>query len=479
MQESVRFNVAWSMAAIIGKNGCMIVTYMLLARLLEPSSFGLIAVAMVAMGVAYSFINSGFTSVIVRQPAVDRNRLSSLYWFSLGLAAVATGLLVLSAVPVARLFQSDHLVRLVLLAAAALAAAALGQQHLALMQRERAFMTIALIEICSSLVALGVAVLRAFAGAGPAAYFEGLIAGNAIASVCAIVIGKELFVPRLFFSRKDLRPFLGFGMFNTAERCINYLGGNLEKPIMGKFFSLEVLGLYTVVNQLVTRPLIFFSGAFSRVAYPVYSGLQKEPASLNALYIAYTGKLALVVFPVYGFFYLFRDTVLFVLFGRAFLPAQEYMLPLCLLGAVWSIGNPFGSYLMALNRAKTGFFFNGYSACLTLAVFMAGGRFSLATMLWLWVAAVTFLVMPVEWVIRRRLTGMSAWRYVLGFLPHAAAIALLCLLVELVRGYGGYGRTLPIIAVETVLYCAACAVYCIVRYRRAARGQKGEPSCAE
>jgi lipopolysaccharide exporter len=469
MQESVRYDVAWSMAAIIGKNGCMIVTYMLLARLLEPASFGLIAVTMVAMGLTYSFINSGFTSVIVRMPTIDRNQLSSLYWFTLGIAAAAIGLLVLAAFPVARLFQSHQLVRLMPLAAVALAAAALGQQHVALMQRERAFMTIALIETGSSLVALAVAVVRAFFGTGPAAYFEGLVAGNAVASVCAIVLGRRLFMPRLFFSHHDLGMLMSFGLFNTAERFINYVSGNLEKPIMGRLFSLELLGLYTVVNQLVTRPLMFFSGAFSRVAYPLYSGLQQQPLSLNALYIAYTGKLALIVFPVYGFFYLFRDTVLLVLFGKTFLPAQEYMLPLCFLGAVWSIGNPLGSYLMALNRAKIGFFFNLFSACLTLVVFLAGSRFSLTTMLWIWIASVVSLVLPVEWMIRYRLTKMSAWRYAAGFLPHAAVIVFICWFIEMVRVHAGYGRPFPIVAAEMILYCAVCTVYCVYCFRRGAR----------
>ncbi|MBN1128705.1 MAG: oligosaccharide flippase family protein [Chitinispirillaceae bacterium] len=466
MQTRVRYNVAWSMTAIIAKNGCLIVTYMLLARLLDPAAFGCIAITMVAMGLAYSFVDSGFTSVVVRQKTFDRDVFSSLYWFNITVGTAAAALLVAAGWLAAQFFSEERFVRLMATAGIALWCAAWGHQFIAVLQRHGAFKEIAAVEAGAAFLALVTAVSRALAGAGPAAYFEGLIVGHSAAALMAFSFGRRHFIPGLRFSRGDLRTLLSFGFFNTAERCINYIAFNLEKPLLGRVFSMELLGLYTVVNQLVTRPVMLFSGAFSRVAYPMYANLQTKSAALNVLYIKYTGKLALMVVPIYGFLALFGDTVIPLLFGQRFAAANVYVMPLCLLGAIWSIGNPFGSYLMALNRAKIGFLYNTGAALLTMAVFLIGSRYSLVTMLWLWVGAVMAVMVPIEWIIRYRLTGMSGWKYAASFLPPAIAAAVAAGAIFLVRSVLEYERPFPVTLIEMGLYCSLYAVYGLCRYRR-------------
>jgi O-antigen/teichoic acid export membrane protein len=473
MSASVRRNVAWSMTSIVAKNGCQIVTYMLLARLLDPSSFGLIAIAMVGMGLAYSLVDSGFTNVVVRQQSLDRNVLSSLYWFNCSLGILAAILVAAAGYGAGAFYHNKELIRLMTTAGVALACSACGQQFVAILQRNLSFRIIAVIEIGSSLGAMAVAVFRALDGAGPAAYFEGLVVGNAVASIGAIFFGRTFFFPVLRFRTGEVRKLLQFGLFNTAERCIGYISFNLEKLVMGRLFSLELLGLYTVVSQLVTRPVMLFSGAFSRVAYPLYATLQGEYASLNALYIGYTGKLALMTFPLYGFFMLFPDTIITLLFGTQFTAAHAFVMPLCILGSLWSIGNPFGSYLMALNRAKIGFVFNAAAALLTFTVFIAGSRYSLQIMLWIWVGAVIGILQPAEWIIRYRLTGMSAWRYSASFLPHLFVIGALCASIYSFRSLPVDIPALVKTIMEMAGFSLVYAGYGILMYRRYQRQNTG------
>jgi|WetSurMetagenome_2_1015567.scaffolds.fasta_scaffold26830_1 O-antigen/teichoic acid export membrane protein len=473
MSASMRHNVAWSMTSIVAKNGCQIVTYMLLARLLDPASFGCIAITMVGMGLAYSLVDSGFTNVVVRQQSLDRDMLSSLYWFNITLGIFAAVLLAAAGYCAGAFYHNQQLVRLMATAGVAIVCSAYGQQFMAILQRSLAFRTLSAIEMGSAFVAMVVAVSRALSGVGPLAYFEGLVVGNAFASILAVAFGRRHFFPTFRFRAAELRKLLQFGLFNTAERSIGYISFNLEKLIMGRLFSLELLGLYTVVNQLVTRPVMFFSAALSRVAYPVYATLQGEFSALNILYIGYTAKLALVVFPIYGFLILFPDTIITLLFGKQFTAAHVFALPLCILGALWSIGNPFGSYLMALNRAKIGFVFNAGAALLTLVVFLAGSRYSLQTMLWIWVGAVIGILLPIEWTIRHRLTGMSAWRYAASFLPHALAVAALSIVVYFIRSLPLHAPVLVETIVEMAVFSLLYAGYGILMYKRYQRQNAG------
>lgn len=457
MPNSVRRNVAWSMTAVIGRNVFYVATYMLLARLLDPHAFGLIAIAMVAMGIGLTFVDSGFASVIVRMQVLDRDKLSSLYWFIAALGTAAAAIVAAAGPFVSMVYHDSRLTRLFVTAGAALFIGAFGQQFLSLLQRQMAFKQIALIEICSAAAAFAVSAGRVLAGAGAQAYFEGLAVGSAITATAAFFPARKLFVPRPRFRFTDLRGFFSFGCYNTGERLINYASFNIEKLLMGRLFDLTTLGLYTVVNQIITRPVVFFSNAFSRVAYPIFSDLRNDYNNLNRRYIGYIGRLCLITFPIYGFVYLFSDPVITVLFGHRFLDAGNFVPPLCILGAIWSIGNPFGSYLMALNRARTGFFFNMVSVFLTAAVFIFGGRFGMPAMLWIWLAAVSAVLLPLELTVRRYLTGMSIARYVRAVAPHAAVITLLCAAGRICLSAFHESALLTVAAMAA--YAALCGFY--------------------
>lgn len=427
MNTRPRENIAWSMASIIVKNGLTVVTFMVLARLIEPAAFGSISITLMAWGLGYAFVDSGFTSVVVRQPHLARDFLSSLYWWNVCLGILAAGALALAGPSAAVFFHDPRLAHLLVIASMSLFFLSLGQQFIAVLQQQVAFRTIACIEMGTTLAGFGVTMARAFAGAGPAAYFEGVLAGYVLLAIFAFLSARRIFSPRLYFAMADVRSIINFGLFNTGERCVSFITTNFEKPLIGRLYTMTDLGLYTVVNQLVTRPVSLFSSAFSRVAYSLYSKVHDDHATLNELYIGYSGKLALITFPLYGFIYLFSDTVITMLFGAKFLPATLFLAPLCILGALWSIGNPLSAYLMAINKPNIGFYLNCFSVVVTSGVLLIGSCFSLRTMLVFWVSAVVVVLLPIEWTLRYRLTRMSLAKYLARILPTAAVTALLAI----------------------------------------------------
>jgi O-antigen/teichoic acid export membrane protein len=473
MQKSFRANVAWSMVAVIVKNGFYVGTYMVLARLLDPSAFGLIAIVMVGMGLGVMLVDSGFTGVVVRERNADRSTLSSLYWFNIAMGLLAALVLAGSGPMVAKIYHDPRLIRMMLTAGIALLCSAMGQQFLCVLQREVAFRRIAFIEGASAFLAFGVATLRALHGAGVYSYYEGIVVANCFAAGTAIYFGRSSFLPVVRFRMQELRPFLNFGLFNTGERLITFAAFNLEKPLIGRLFDVNTLGLYTIVNQLVTRPIMFFSSALSRVAYPVLADLQTDRDAVNNFYLSNTGKLALITFPIYGFLFLFSDTVIPILFGGRFLPACAFVPPLCILGALWSIGNPFGSYLMALNRPKIGFYFNILAGCVTMGAILIGHRYAMQTMLWIWVAFVGGILLPLEWYIRFRLTRMSPLRYLGQLAPHVLLVAVLIVATVSVRRMLHLDAALMSSIVLMLLYCAAYGAYATVSLRLFGAPKKG------
>ena len=422
----------WSVSATVIKNCFVLITYMFLTRILPPASLGFITITMVVFGAAQSFIDSGFTSALIRQPKIDKNLFSSLYWFCVIIGILSAILLIISSYIVTSISDDPSYIRLFLTASTILGFNSFGQFFLSLLHRQLLFKKIAFVEITSSIITFIVTVFRSLNGAGPAAYFEGASAGALWSTLAAIILTRKIFIPRFRFQFSDIQVVMKFGFYNTLERVVTFVSFNLEKPLIANFFSLETLGYYAIINQLVTRPLMFFSAAFSRVAYPMCVKLQNDHSALNNFYLQNLGKLALITFPIYGFIYIFSNTIIVFLFGERYLPAVEYVLPLCILGAIWSIGNPFGSYLMALNKANIGFYLNLISTIITFSIYLVGSRFELQKMLWLCVGVQILILIPIECILLFRFTKLSSLRYIKELIPHASFVILLAVLIHFI-----------------------------------------------
>jgi lipopolysaccharide exporter len=459
MPSILRNNFTWSVSATVVKNCFVLITYIYLARILHPSSLGLITITMVGFGAAQSFVDSGFTNALIRQPKIDINTFSSLYWFCVIIGILSAALLSISSFIVASISHDSNYIRLFLTAAMVIVFGAFGQFFISLLHRQLAFKKIAFIEITSSIVAFTITILRSLSKAGPEAYFEGASAGMLCSSLLAITFAHKIFIPQFRFRLSDIQSITKFGYYNTAERLVAFISFNLEKPIIATFFNLETLGYYSIINQLITRPLMFFSAAFSRVAFPMFVKLQDDHSALNNFYIRSLGKLAMLTFPIYGFIFIFSYPIISNLFSERYLPAVEYVLPLCILGAIWSIGNPFSSYLMAINKAKTGFYLNAISTVLTFTIYIIGGRFELKTMLWLWVGAQLIFLIPLECVLWFRYTKLSTLQYMKEITPPAIIVVILSFLINLVFPFSFIKSTYGNMAVQLFVFLLVYSIF--------------------
>jgi hypothetical protein len=213
--------------------------------------------------------------------------------------------------------------------------------------------------------------------------------------------------PPPFCSMAEVRSVINFGLFNTGERCVSFIATNFEKPLIGRLYTMADLGLYTVVNQLITRPVSLISGAFSRVAYSLYSKVHDDHAnaqcSLHRLFRE-TRAHHLPHVRVHLSVFRHRDhrAVRREVPARGRLPGPALRPRRALVHR-----QPLSAYLMALNKANIGFYLNCVSVVVTAGYCFAGSRFSMQTMLTLWVAAVVVVLLPIEWTLRYRLTKMS------------------------------------------------------------------------
>jgi PST family polysaccharide transporter len=321
-----------------------------LARLLAPADYGLVAMATAVVGVAWLLQDLGLAQATIQAVAVDDEKLTALFWVGAAFSALVALGLAAAAGPLAGFYGEPRVARLVVVLSATCVLAGLGAQHRALLARELRFGSVALIGLLASLAGLVVGVTLALAGAG---YWA--LAAMYLASAACTAAGGWLAHPwRPSWPRRvaDIWPMLRFGGALTAGNVLNYCARNLDNVLIGRVWGPEPLGLYSRAYALMMVPLNQFNAPVSSVAVPALSRVQLDPARFRAVFLGALSAVAFAGIPLFLAVAVLSREVVEVLFGERWLGAAPIVTVLALAGAVQPLTNATGWMHVALGRPE-------------------------------------------------------------------------------------------------------------------------------
>lgn len=265
----------------------------ILARLLGPTEYGLMAMVLVFIGVGEIFRDFGLSTAAIRAPSLSDAQRSNLFWINTAIGAGLAVTMALLAPAVGMLFDRDDVVPVARAAAVVFLINGLGTQLRADLVRRMRFGALAGIDVGAQVVAIAVAVVLADAGAGVWALVA-LQVSQALALLagCAALVR---WVPRLPRRGVPMREFWSFGWNLAASQIVVYVGNNVDKIVIGSWLGAVQLGLYDRGYKLVMTPVAQVRSPTTTVALPVLSRLLTQPERFQR-YVA-RGQLALA-YPV-------------------------------------------------------------------------------------------------------------------------------------------------------------------------------------
>jgi O-antigen/teichoic acid export membrane protein len=314
------------------------ITVIILARLLDPKDFGLVAMVLIVTGVYDLLTTGGLSSATVQQSTVTDEQLSTLFWINILIGAIL-GLLCLATAPVLVAFYHEpRLFWLTIVMAAGFLINAAGVQHSALLQRHLRYVTIALIET-TSLVACGVAgIAMAILGYG----YWALVA-QAIVFQLANTVLVWLFanwMPGRPHRLADIKSMLHFGGTLTLNTLVIYIAYNADKVLLGRFWGASDLGIYERAYRLINLPTSNLNAALSGIAFSALSRLQDDSVRYKKYFLRSYSFVNSVTIPGTVFCAIFADDIISVFLGPKWngaIPIFRYMTPTIL---VFGIINP-------------------------------------------------------------------------------------------------------------------------------------------
>lgn len=288
--------VIWSAVDRFSAQGIQFVFSILIARLLLPEDYGVIAMLGIFMAVSQTFIDSGFGTALIRKIDRTETDFSTVFYFNIAVASVFYVILFFCAPAIANFYDTPLLEPVTKVVALNLIINSLSGIHNAKLSIAIDFKSRAKISIITTLLTGAVGLWMAYAGYGVWALVVQNLFSSVLRTVMLWVIVK--WYPKLIFSWKSFKELFSFGSKLLASALLDTLYNNIYTLVIGKMFSSSTLGVYAKANSLAQFPSSNITNVLQGVTFPVLSTIQNEDDRLADAYKRFLKITAFVVFPL-------------------------------------------------------------------------------------------------------------------------------------------------------------------------------------
>ena len=288
--------VIWSAVERFSTQGVQFLFGILLARLLTPNDYGMIAMLTIFMAVSQTFIDSGFGNALIRKP--DRNEAdkATVFFFNIFMAVACYGVIFLAAPLVAQFYKMPQLTDILRVLALNLIILAFGSIQRLNLTIDLNFKTLAKVSFVGAVVGGSAGLVCAYNGLG----VWSLVVQQMTTMTTRVILFWTLvhWRPKTFFNKTSFKSMFGFGSKLLASGLLNTLYDTIYDLIIGKVFSASTLGNYSRASHFANFPSSNITGIFQRVTFPVLSKVQDDPEKLRKGYLKFLNMATLVIFPL-------------------------------------------------------------------------------------------------------------------------------------------------------------------------------------
>lgn len=341
--------IAWAVLDKLGSSVVSFVVTILLARLLSPEDFGLVAMVMIFFEFSAVFVESGFSTALIREKTISEADKSTTFIFNLVASVVLYGVLFVSAPYIAAFFNQPLLTLIVRIMGLSLIVNAFSiVQHSVLIQQID-FKTQTIVRSVAVVVSGGAAVLLAFNGWG----VWSLVVRFALLDLATTILFWVLggWRPTMQFSRESFRKLFGFGSRILAAAVLDKFFFHIYKLIIGKFFAAATLGFYTQAGNFTNMVINTLFRTVQSVTYPVLAKLQDDREKLKAGYRKMLQLSSFIIIPAMTVLGVLAEPILRTLVGEKWLPSVPMLQLFCLSGLTYHFSTVNLNMLLVLGRS--------------------------------------------------------------------------------------------------------------------------------
>ncbi len=341
----------WSSLSEIAAKIIGPITNMILARLVSPEAFGVVATVTMISSFADIFIDAGFQKYLIQHQFADDdekfNSANVAFWTNMCLSILMYILIFYFREDIAILVGNPGIGNVIAVACIQLPISSFASMQMALYRRDFYFKTLFIIRICLTIIPFVVTIPLALLGYSYWALVGGLIFSQITNAV--ILTLKSKWKPKPFFSIQILKKMLSFSIWSFVEGFSIWFTTWVDIFIVGKYFSQYQLGMYKTSLTLVNTLFTIITGSIVPVLFSALSRLQNDDDKFNYMYMNTLRLASVFVFPLGIGIYIYSDLATVIMLGNDWLDASRVV---GINGLTISITIIFGYFSSEIYRAK-------------------------------------------------------------------------------------------------------------------------------
>lgn len=340
----------WSAIERFSQQGCRFFISLLLARILLPEQFGLLAMVTVFVTIAMAITDAGFSQAIIQKKELIDIDLCTAFYLNLVVGIVMMAILWMLSPLVAHFYGQPILADILQFLSLAILLGAFGQVHRAKLIRALEFRKLALVSIPVTIFSGIIAVWLALSGWGVWALVIQMLILAGMNSLLLWFV--TMWRPSLAFSKNSASEMSAFGMNMAGASIVNNLFQNLYVLVIGKMFLPAEVAYYQRAEGFKSMSAINIKVIISRVTFPLFSRIQSDSARLCEAFSKCVRMLCLILFPVMGLLAGISEPLILTLIGDKWAPSSSYLSLLCIVGAFYPVISINVDILKAVGQSK-------------------------------------------------------------------------------------------------------------------------------
>lgn len=452
-------SVAWS--GIVKWTGQIIswVATIIVARLLTPADYGLVAMGTTFMGILLLLNEFGLGATVTARRDLNARQLAQLNTVAVLISLIAMLVMTAAAYPLARFYDAPSLPNIMIVLGLGFLITALRTVPRAIMERELQFKTVVLIDGLQVIVTVLVTLALAYLGHGYWSLVFGPLAGSIFSTAVLLSIRRCGFSwPR----RADLGDVLGMSWHLVGSQVSWYVASTSDQFIIGRVLGTSAMGAYQLAFTLAYLPIDKIVSTVNRVMPAIYSAVQTDMVAIRRYLLGSAEVVSLAVFPVSVGFALVAEETVLLLLGDKWIEAVPPLVLLSFYTAVRSVISMTSSTLVSLRETSLAFWNGIWCLVLFPPLFYVGSRWGLFGVAAAWLVAHPLVSIPIYMRVFKRI-GMSRREFVEALWPASSACIAMAVAVIMVKKFT---IALPIaiqllihISVGAIVYAAILLIF--------------------
>ena len=437
--------VPWLSAGMVLKVLVQLLQISVLARLLTPEDYGLLAMALIFISFVSLFSELGMLPAYIQSSDIKEGQIGDIFWLMLIISLVFYSIMYLSSGGVAILMGEQRLEPILKIASISLILNALSSPMKMLAEKKIEFSKVILAELAAIILCLILSICLALYGYGVWSLVIGYIVRDGFQAILLWVLLWKGPFPKFKLKFAELNNLIKFGGVVTFNSVISHFNRISDVFISGLVVGASELGKYSVARNLNLQVQDTINPLVTRISLPAIAASNRSGAGISDVYRSTLAVVSFINAPIYILLGVHSDLIVSVLLGDQWSESTQIFTLLAVWAAIRSICNPVGSLLIGSGRPKTLLYWNLIILCCYPLIILYAAQFGVINVAWAMVLFQVILYLPAHYFLIKPCTNISLYEYLKITLAPFIFATVLFLPIESVTG--SLGLTYEVIGI--------------------------------